>query len=262
MKNPNSNQRDKQLQILRELPIPQKVLADLLERVADLDDVQLEDLVKDLQQNPGVAGSVPEVFADILKHVTPTITPEFRKANGFVFQSISSHNRAKESAYYETLDDALLEIDHHAFAIPAQAGLSIYNPQGCCFRADIISLLVENLHQHEMPPGGALYYRSFLANEPVFGLRIEFWGAGIHPLPKALTASAWFTARNSPCIPKADFKGGGVHTALSDIFYSVEQAELAEVVYLGWREANKHEGPVPGGHVIAIHFAVESSNRD
>lgn len=171
-----------------------------------------------------------------MRNCAPTTAPEFRKANGFAFQNISSQNRAKESAYYETLDDALLEINHHAFAIPARAGLSIYNPQGCCFRADIISLLVENLHQHEMPPGGALYHRSFLANEPVFGLRVEFWGAGTHPLPEALTASAWFTARNSPWeggIPKADIQGGGSHTALSDIFYSVEQAELAEVVYLG-----------------------------
>ena len=78
---------------------------------------------------------------------------------------------------------------------------------------------------------------------------------------------AYSSAKGYPIVwfgvlPLPDFKGGGVHTALSDIFYSVEQAELAEVVYLGWREANKHEGPVPGGHVIAIHFAVESSNRD
>jgi hypothetical protein len=60
MKNPNSIQRDKHLQRLRQCPIPQEVLAGLLERVAVLADVELEELVKDLQKEPGAAGSVLE----------------------------------------------------------------------------------------------------------------------------------------------------------------------------------------------------------
>ena len=129
-----------------------------------------------------------------MKDLTFTSPPEFRTVSEFAFQN--PQGETETNAYYETVDHALREIDDLAFAFPA--GLAIPNPYGLDFSSEFLAILVENLHQHEMPPGGALYYRSYIASEPVLGLRVEFWGAGMHPLPPALTTKEWFTAQDSP----------------------------------------------------------------
>ena len=192
-----------------------------------------------------------------------TPAPDFCPAQDFAFQN-AFQSRAEEEAYYALLDRALYEIEYHAFCILSGKRLSVPNPSGCVFRHEFICLLVENLRQHEMPSGGKLYYRSYLADEPIFGLRIEFLGAGLHPLPQALTAQKWFAARNRPwnerVAPVSAIQGGESHTAISDLFDEAESRGLAEVVSLGWREVDKQQGPLPGGHIIALHFAVKPDN--
>ena len=193
-----------------------------------------------------------------MNDLTVSTPPEFRKVNGFTFRKFSGLK--EESAYYETVDDALDEIEEHAFGILTDAKLPVCFSHRFYLKTGIVCYLVENLRQHEMPLGGELYYRSYLANEPVFGLRLEFWGAATYPLPPALTAREWFTAQNRPwqerVAPEEARQGGNTHTALSDLFDSLEYLELAGNVYFGWREDHRQEGPRPNGHIIAVHCAV------
>ena len=200
-----------------------------------------------------------------MENFPPTSTLEFLKANGFTFQDTHSQSEKELCAYHRTLDGALDEITDEAFAALGQLEF-VPDLTSRVFRDDIIALLVENLHQHEMLSGGALYYRSYLADEPGFGLRVEFWGEAVHLLPQALTAKAWFTALDRPweeeVAPHAAIQGGGAHTALSDLFNSLQRENLAEVVYLSWREDNRQEGPDSDGHIIAVHFTVGSKDRD
>ena len=192
-----------------------------------------------------------------------TTIPEFRAAKGFAFQNAFQTDE-ETCAYHKTLDEALNEIDQSTNAIQHKSRAAIPNPSGISFKSDIIATLVENLRLHEMPEGGLLWYRIYDAAEPVYGLRIEFWGAGIHPLPSALTAKKWFTRSNPPwdigVIPHDILLADGYHTVFQELFYSGEYDYLDEVMHLGWRKANEQEGPLPNGHVIAAHFRLESTS--
>ncbi|MBI4708181.1 MAG: M48 family metalloprotease, partial [Candidatus Omnitrophica bacterium] len=128
--------------------------------------------------------------------------------------------------------------------------------------------IIENLLQHEFEGDVSLIARVYLTDEPVKGIRIEFWGPGKQKLPDILKAKEWFSYKDPPwrsSFAPAEARsqntrfGLGVNYIVSN-YLTVSPYEEHPIL-IGWREDVLNEGLSVNGHIIAIHIPVVPANK-